>query len=244
VWLTEPWAACDPPQKSPQNELVDFLVKIPGFLEDQLQLERSPSETGRQDLIFRTMRQLDHLYQWRWKWQTLNPDVSWEMEPQRVASPQLLAKARVFRKVLWFSSFTKATEIALYNAVLLCLLGLLWTLQPPPDQGHRAMGLSPSPLHLPGEANSLLDPAVEICRVFEFQLLNFRRNSDAALFWLLPVSLARRVLEDERPYLDWIRGMLDTSEVTRGYGTGDNVFGFGSYPFPKVSRAMAPRVQP
>ena len=84
-------------------------------------------------------------------------------------------------------------------------------------------------------------PADEICRAFEYQLLNVRHCSDSALFWLFPLGLASKVLEDDLEYMRWIKGMLDTSKVVRGYGTGNNSYGFGSYTFPQVGKPRSRR---
>lgn len=263
AWLSEPWATCGPNNKSPQNQLVDILVHIPGFLQDQEQLEQCPSEHFRLDLIQRVEYQLAKAHNWRWHWEERNPDVAWEVEPEMLPAEYKLARApRPVRKVLCFSSFVKATELALYNAVVLCLLGLLWTFKPPdyehePEHQHQPLPTSPipqvpqqhhAPLIPPGEANSLLDPAIEICRAFEFQLLNATRQSnESALFWLFPLGLASKVLEDHVDYMAWIKGMLDVSQVTRGYGTGSNTFGFGFYKLPRIMKrrfSPKPMIQP
>ena len=170
----------------------------------------------------------------------MNPDVAWEVEPEMLPTEQVLTGHRPIRKVLLFSSFSKATELCLYNAILLFLLGLLWTLRPPANSSPEPIRLSQSCLYMPGDVDSLVEPAIEICRSFEFQLLSVKENRACALFWLFPLGLASKALEENTEYLAWIRGMLDASQVTRGYGTGGNTYGFGFYRFPKIKRRRSP----
>ncbi|KIX96742.1 uncharacterized protein Z520_07461 [Fonsecaea multimorphosa CBS 102226] len=246
-WLSEPWATCGEYNKNPQNRLVDILVHVPGFLQDQAQLEQAPSEQFRLELIQRIEYQIAKAHNWRWQWEEMNPTVAWEVDPETLPADRTLlsSQPRPVRKVLVFSSFTKAAELSLYNAILLFLLGLLWTLKPPEGESPPSVRLpcssssqsaSSSALFLPGDVDSLVEPAIEICRAFEFQLLASKNSRDSALFWLFPLGLASKALEDNVDYLAWIKNMLDASQVTRGYGTGGNTFGFGFYRLPKIRR--------
>lgn len=256
VWIDEPWSLCGQGNKSPQNQLVDILVYVPGFLEDQAQLEQQPSEDFRLDLVQRIEYQVARLYNWRWHWEEINPNSVWGVDPTVIPSHQLLAvNPRPIRNTLILSTFSKAIEISLYNAVLLCLLGLLWSLNPidgdeysPSPMELSSQSRTQTPLHLPGEVDSLIKPAIEICRAFEFQLLNVKNSRDTALFWLFPLGLASKVLEDNAEYMAWIKDMLDSSQITRGYGTkGQNTAGFGFYKFPQIKRRKAhvrPMIQP
>lgn len=141
---------------------------------------------------------------------------------------------------MMFSSFSTAAEICLYNAVLLCLLGLVWTLKPPTERTPSPSPPSSYPLYLPGDVSSLTEPAVEICRAFEYQLLHSTNISDSVLFWLFPLGLASKVLEDDPTMMRWIRSMLERSQATRNYGTGSATMGFGFYKFPTVRRRKPP----
>ena len=196
-WLSEPWLLCDEINKNAQNRLVDILVHIPGFLEDQAQLEQVPSEHFRLDLIQRIEYQIAKTHNWRWRWEEMNPDVAWEVEPEMLPDQQGLSQHRPIRKVLLFSSFSNATELRLYNAILLFLLGLLWTLKPPVDNSPEPIRLSQCSLYLPGDAESLVEPAIDICRAFEYQLLTVKQSRDSALFWLFPLGMASKALEDK-----------------------------------------------
>ena len=258
-WRTIPWSeiGCT---KTPQNELVDILVFVPGLISDAAQFESGIYSGTATDIVKNVKAQLEILYQWRQDWSSRNPSGAYELSPSQVPNSQArLGQHRVFRKVLCFSSFTAATEICLYvplptvrlllspltpsryNAVLLLLLGILYQFQPPPQSPPISSPSTPlptTPLLLPSSISTLHSPAIEILRIFESQMLSIPSSSNpsSALFWLLPLGLAHKVLEDEPDYCRWIKGMLETSKVTRGYGTGNNEYGFGSYKFPKMGR--------
>lgn len=234
------------PNKSFQNQLVDILVHIPGFLEDQARLEQVQSPELKGDLIRRIEFQVEKTYHWRWRWEASNTNTVWEADPEILPTEYLSTHFRPIRSVLVFSSFSQATELSLYNAILLCLLGLLWTLKPPDDRTPSPPTMPATPLLLPGDVESLTQPAVEICRAFEYQLMHVKNSRDSALFWLFPLGLASRVLEDDTDMMLWIKTMLETSQVTRGYGTGGNAYGFGFYKFPKIRRRRTyqPLIQP
>ena len=236
VWKTEPWRGEAAPPKTPQNELVDIMVNIPGYLQDAAAIKRE-ADPGTQlvALVGHLRADLANLYEWRWRWEQRNPHGAYELDPVDLPTGKMVGSFRLCHNVLWFHSFTQATEILLYNAVLLCLLGALWQFEPPDES---QVGIAPStPLMLPGECSSLFEPAEEICRAFEYQLLNVNNGGESALFWLLPLGVAHKVLEGEPEYAKWITSMLDSSRVTRGYGTGNSEFAFGNYPFPKFGVA-------
>ena len=239
-WQTVPWAA-ELSAKSAQNHLTNILVTVPGMLEDDAALSQQDDSAARMALVERVEHQLVKLFTWRWKWNELNPYSVWE-ESTSSNPTAVPGQNRLFESVFWFSAFERATEIVLYNAVQMWLVGLLWRLTPahtPAIISSAAQIAAPpaymlenttvSPLLLPGVSFSLRDPAIEICRVFEYQCRNVQHSRDSALFYLLPIGLAYSVLEREPLYRDWIRAMLDMSPVTRGYVLGQNVMGFGFY---------------
>ncbi|KAF2135682.1 uncharacterized protein K452DRAFT_303367 [Aplosporella prunicola CBS 121167] len=69
-----------------------------------------------------------------------------------------------------------------------------------------------TPLLLPGQARSLGQPALEICRSFEFLLHSFARSNDTALSWMMPISLAYYVVQEDNAYTSWIRRKLNAFE--------------------------------
>ncbi|KAK9320285.1 hypothetical protein V1517DRAFT_329822 [Lipomyces orientalis] len=237
AWLTKPWSAIGGAvnNKNAQNQLVDILVYIPGFLQDQAQLERWPSEHLKLDLIQRIEHQIARIYDWRRRWDQVNCNTMWEIDPKFDPSYHHLSPTRAGRKVMLFSSFTTATEIALYNAVILCLFSLLFTFKPCESDLPLPIAPSQTPLFLHSEVSSLIELAVEICHAFEFQLANVHRSHDSTLFWLFPIEIASNILEDDAEYISWIRAMLSTSQVTRGYGTGQKTYGL-NFEFAKIAR--------
>jgi hypothetical protein len=58
-------------------------------------------------------------------------------------------------------------------------------------------------------------PAIEIIRVFEFQMLNLSSNTVSNLFFLLPLSIAWEVLRGEQAWEDWIRHTLKVNFVDK-----------------------------
>ena len=246
-WLLEPWAEIGAANKNFQNQLVDILVHIPGFLQDQGELEQSFDAELEQSLTRRVEFQVERLFQWRWRWEESNLNAVWEIEPDQLSTETPLSSMRPAGPVLMFSSFTRAAEISLYNAVLLCLLGLLWTLKHSEESTPSPVAETTSPLNLPTDVTSLTEPALEICRTFEYQVAHASKNSASALFWLFPLGLASKVLEDDPTMMRWIKSMLETSQITKGYGTGANTYGFGFYKFPAIKRRKAdikPLIQP
>ncbi|RVX69796.1 hypothetical protein B0A52_06441 [Exophiala mesophila] len=239
-WLTEPWAEIGAANKSFQNQLVDILVYIPGFLQDQANLEQEPNKDLEHDLIRRIEFQIQQLFQWRWRWEETNRHAAWEIDQEQLPPETSPNYYRPVKNVMMFSSFSRAAEICLYDAVLLCLLGLLWTLAPPNEKTPSPCPPSSYPLYLPGDVSSLTEPAVEICRAFEYQLLHATNISDSVLFWLFPLGLASKVLEDDPIMMRWVRSMLEQSQATRNYGTGSSTVGFGFYKFPTVRRRKGP----
>jgi hypothetical protein len=206
------------------------MVDLPGYLQDVSEIEQGiASEVKRVALIHRLRSNLAVLYEWRWRWQRMNPNAVWEIEPTQLPPGKVTCSCRLFHKILWFRNFTLATEIQLYNAVLLCTLGLLWQFEP--QQEMEATVLSDYPLRMPNQYSSLHEPADEICRAFEYQMLNATNCQESALFWLLPLGVAHKVLRDDFRYDSWIQSMLDTSQATRRYGSSTREFAFGHYDF-------------
>lgn len=230
-WRVEPWSDFPSNEKTLQNHLVDILAFVPGFLHDQMQVDLTKSHNDREQLIKCVQEKLDALFKWRYHWNRAHANVTCELDTNAFPASRSLSTYRPFQTVLVYSSFTRATEISLYNAVLICLLGVLWSFKPP---AAKQPAFCHSILTLPHEVTSLRDPAIEICRTFEFQLAMVKQSHESTLFWLLPLGLASRILEDDIRISSWIKDMLDSSRVTRGYGTGASTYGFGNYKFPKI----------
>jgi hypothetical protein len=245
-WKMDPWSL-DPLSKSNQDRLVDVLVHVPGLLQDQKTAQLDCDSRMRQVLVHQVLRQLDVLFRWRWTWESNHPSAATEEARAQNGTEATLCPAQA-KSLLEFSSFTMAVEISLYNAVLLCLLGLLYyelTVEQAqveidkvavdaqvPKNGRAAATLV---LPLPGLI-SMHAAAVEVVRSFEYQLAHIGQDEGTpTLFWLFPLGLASKVLRRDLGATLWIQQMLDTSEITRGYGRGNNAFGFGFYELPDVN---------
>ena len=237
-WQGIPWS-CDPASKSEQDRLVDILVMVPGFLEDRRRLSDCADSSACEELANRVSYQLQLLYHWRWEWGRKYPLAAWEEErqPPLPHSPEILYPEET-TQLLRFVSFARAVEISLYNAVLLHLLQLLCSLASA-TEAHlpvsRTIARARSNISLGGSLRppqgipSQHEAAIEIARAFEYQLLHVRQSKDSALFWLYPLGQASKILGGEVEWNRWIQQMLNASRVTRGYGSGNNPFGFGFY---------------
>ena len=112
-WRLEPWS--DPGAfKTPQNQLVDIVVTIPGFLDDVTNFGHGVFDGSQESIVKRLQEKLDELYKWRWAWEARNCDKVWEVEPHKIPrGKERLSDFRVVRKVLCFETFTAAIEICL-----------------------------------------------------------------------------------------------------------------------------------
>ncbi|KAI0602954.1 hypothetical protein F4775DRAFT_5501 [Biscogniauxia sp. FL1348] len=173
---------------------------------------------------------------------------------------------------LHFSRSACANDITLYNAALMWLLSLLWKLEPfqaasliegcaqraapssnhpqHPSSHHIGGAQVPlpqytpfEPLRRPGSSVSIRDPAMEICRVYEWQSRHHDQHAasgDQTCLYLFPVGMARAVLDTDADGRRWIKAMLASSPVTAGYGEeGGSVAGFSFY---ITKNAMDPNV--
>ncbi|KAI1640989.1 hypothetical protein F4809DRAFT_293972 [Biscogniauxia mediterranea] len=162
---------------------------------------------------------------------------------------------------LHFDRSVYANDITLYNAALMWLLSLLWKLEPLqaasliercawraapfssqpeyPSLQHTGSDemqpqyISFEPLRRPGSSVSIRDPAMEICRVYEWQSRHHDQHAasgDQTCLYLFPVGMARTVLDTDSDGRGWIQTMLASSPVTAGYGEeSSNVAGFSFF---------------
>jgi hypothetical protein len=235
-WRTIPWAL-DQDSKTQQNHLGDIMVMIPGFLQDDDALSKESDPLLHKSLTVRVEAQLVKLYEWRWKWHMQNGVGVWEVaatDPR----PMELDPAHL----LHFVSFELSVDIMLYSAAHIWLLGLLFRLVPGEATVHivaaamsaasRSRYVDPgtkTPLHLPGSHVSLQKLAIEIGQIFEYQ--SVQSTKTASYWYLFPMGLAYSILEHDKHYRTWLRGLLDLSPVTSGYIApgGGNETGFGFY---------------
>ncbi|OTB10844.1 hypothetical protein K445DRAFT_27180 [Daldinia sp. EC12] len=200
---------------------------------------------------------LEKVFRWRWHWQReYGQYVSAEEYRRQLNTPpatdfESIDTPKELRR-LRFDRSVHANDIMLYNSALMWLMTLLWKLKPLQTRSiiqgcarHAATSsaLSPQspalshisfdPLSQPGSAFSIRDPALEICRVFDWQCRHHDQCGaldDQACLYLFPLGMARSVLDAEPHYQKWIDDMLDLSPITAGYGRhGGSIVGFSSY---------------
>lgn len=178
-WRMVPWLR-NPALKTQQSELLDILVVVPGILQDYTEMVQSISTKAVQvqGLLNRIRTKLSLLYSWRWKWQArfaheIRADTDCELPGFNVAGE--LGR-------LHFDRLAVAAELMLYNTTLMWLMALLFKLRSSDATGDIedcATAARPSndvmstvtsfhPLLGPGEAVTLREPALEICRAFEW----------------------------------------------------------------------------
>jgi hypothetical protein len=198
-----PWAI-KPDSKSPQNYLADILLTVPGMLEDTAALRHQYDSTTHATLVGQVQCQLVKLFNWRWEWEQLNQfSVREELVSLNPKLPAVPSQGRIFESIFCFSAFARTTEIMLYNAVQMWLIGLLRSLTPlnspsvisiaariAAGQAGALGDTNITPLMLPVRSFFLREPAIKICRVFEYQCLNLQHSRGAGLFCLLPIGLA------------------------------------------------------
>ncbi|RYO87736.1 hypothetical protein DL766_004994 [Monosporascus sp. MC13-8B] len=197
--------------------------------------------------------QLEKLYRWRWDWQHENgqyvaadDESSWRPEDPAwdlligFGNNRWLTRLRFDRPVY-------ANDVMLYNAALMWLMALLWKIEPSRAGvviTNCARRATPTPefpapsffsplLERPGTALSIRVPAAEVCRAYDWLSRHHHPCSateDQMCLYLFPLGMARSVLGMDPNGREWITAMLDSSPVTRGYGTAySSVAGFAAY---------------
>lgn len=154
-----PWSLPGDTRIASHNQLVDVLSRVPGFLHEQEEFNTTNDESIRHMLLHEIRHQLAITRAWRSQWEQSNPGAACQMghEP---AQPLLgLIQSYPLPEIINCSSWKQATEITLYNGMVLSLLGILWSLEPPPMVGE-----------LVDELSCLEQLAMEISRTFETQL--------------------------------------------------------------------------
>jgi hypothetical protein len=100
---------------------MNILVFVPGFLEDKTKLDREHNQAVQRSLRQRIETQLVELFNWRWKWDEINPNAVHEQQKTEDRERQNTP----FQTTLQFSTFSESEEIASYNTILLWLLSLI-----------------------------------------------------------------------------------------------------------------------
>ncbi|KAF2159362.1 hypothetical protein M409DRAFT_30110 [Zasmidium cellare ATCC 36951] len=92
-------------------------------------------------------------------------------------------------------------EIWLCDALLIIVLGFLNPVQPQEDFARA--GRPSGKLWTPCETSSVREPAIEICRSFEYQLQNLWAPSPVHQ-WAMPLALADVTLQSTDPIKAWV----------------------------------------
>ena len=242
-WRLAPWAS-DPGSKSDQDKLVDILAFLPGLLQELNPLLHAPIATvieTTHNFCLQVQHGLRALLTWRRAWDAKYPQVA-RMQPR--TDTKRTSYPAGAESLLCYSTFTRAVEYSLYNAIFICLVNLLSLIETPENVSyytqaaayashtmqHGTHHRTTSCLLAPAEQWDMEGAAKEIVRAFEFQLLNVARCRESALYWLFPLSLAYRVLEGETEWCEWIEELLNASQKSRGYGKGSVTVYFNFFP--------------
>ncbi|KAF2718316.1 hypothetical protein K431DRAFT_348796 [Polychaeton citri CBS 116435] len=236
-WRKLPWLE----EKSAQDQLVDILVMLPGFLEDKQALASGVVGRKSQALVAKIMHELSSLFYWRWRWGAQHTAAACDLE----RNVDYGLEPTILPRLLHFASFARASEVSLYNAVLICLLDLLYSLQDCQAVAASVMAIAQETrpatsqtwsrtLQLPDTSGTLRGPSLEIIRAFEYQLCKAQNCRESSLFWLFPIGIASQVMRHDAGVSAWVQHMLNISSITRGYGGRGNAFGFGFYELFKV----------
>ncbi|KAI0379646.1 hypothetical protein F5Y04DRAFT_127251 [Hypomontagnella monticulosa] len=213
----------------------------------------------RNDLCGRVTAQLERLYKWRYDWQrrygqhVTKGAYRWDSNSPSPKAEDPGSSSPKEPGFLQFDRPVYADDIALYNAALMWLMSLIWKLEPsraaslirgcvrraasasslPPRSSPSMRIVSFEPLSPPGASFSIRDPAMEICRIYDWQCRNHERHaafSDQTCMYLFPLGMARTVLDANPECQRWIDSMVDSNAVTAGYGkNGASVVGFRYY---------------
>ncbi|KAH6662280.1 hypothetical protein B0J14DRAFT_496261 [Halenospora varia] len=241
-WRTASWPIATSPTNE-QSQLTDVLALVPGLLDDKVLLDNGSKDMFPAEFISRLTSMLVDLFRWRWEWDEVNPDIS-SSEDGRTH------RRRTSLQILHFSSSTQASDIMLYNSILMWIIGLLNSVSPQNAQKNIMIAATlakgstlsfsnnSSPLLFPGQKAQLCNLAIEICQVFEWQIHDLKNHRSSSRFFLMPIGMAWSVLEKDEEYRTWITEILDLSRVTRGYALGKNSFGFGNYAFPRIPEEL------
>jgi len=216
--------------------LHDILCDIPGLTEDAKVLHR-PGLPPQQRKIAHTLLSnnivlhLQQLYNWRTRWDQLNPSACYETNSREKhwQSSKLDAQDELlFPTVLYYTCLETANEITTYNGTLLLLLKLgFQTIGPSFDTSYSSPSIPPactgSPLYPPGSALSAVAIATEICRSAEYHLNC--GNSAGAFYLVFPLRVAWATFEDGTREKIWCESMMGIIADRSGWEVGRGLTG-------------------
>lgn len=198
-WLTIPWMH-HPESKTEEQVLMDYCLHAPGLMGWRRDLDilmdgghdvRAQRETFQEEIIRLGKKVID----WRMQWEVNYPYCAWEKPVLSEGSLSVDSDGiPLFDSVLYFDSFARSKEIALYNTVFGFLLHLARTSGQEDFRERLFEDWSPercprktNPLYLPtGVPPSIYQCAEEACRIVEYELLE-RQALSACFYLVLPL---------------------------------------------------------
>lgn len=219
-WKTIPWAKRGLESKTSSDLLDDILCDIPGILEDlSAALSQHPNVPGNTEFttwyIPRVLSTLEALYSWRWTWELEFPNSTFITTPVHSDSIQSLPPSP-FKSIIWFSNPHRATELILYNAMRLILTRSLEIAGLRQDTNQQQEVNDPL---LPMEGNRH-EIATEICRMADYHLSCFRRNSGAFML-VFPLNVAYLHLDPSATEIrSWLQSVMAVIADSHGLEIG------------------------
>ncbi|KAJ5335266.1 hypothetical protein N7452_007669 [Penicillium brevicompactum] len=219
-WKTIPWAKRGLESKTSSDLLDDILCDIPGILEDlSTALSQHPNVPGNTEFttwyIPRVLSTLEAIYSWRWTWELEFPNSTFITTPVHSDSIQCLPPSP-FKSIIWFSNPHRATELILYNAMRLILTRSLEIAGLRQDTNQQQDVNDPL---LPMEGNRH-EIATEICRMADYHLSCFRRNSGAFML-VFPLNVAYLHLDPSATEIrSWLQSVMAVIADSHGLEIG------------------------
>lgn len=183
------------------DHLVECMADISGLFADANKTELTPQEGSVSTPARRAPAQaiLDRLYSWRWSWEAQHGDS---------VSQQAAHDASVFGIVVHFDNPQLLYDIWLYDALLILVLNYLNGLD------HSSRSEEPIPqtsgLLKPDQVLLAQQPAIEICRCLDYQMLNLAFPAPIHQ-WALPLALAYVTLPPASPVAAWVLSKIETA---------------------------------
>ncbi|KAL6791008.1 hypothetical protein J3E68DRAFT_443281 [Trichoderma sp. SZMC 28012] len=212
AWKVVPWSN-DPTSKTTMDYLLDIFCHLPGVVEDMKALRATTSATEELSvsyiiLGFQIMALVRRLISWRIKWEEDHSNtyfnVGWDILKQLGV---VYLDSYPFPTAIFFSEPVRATELCMYNA-LLVLLQQLWKQLPdyvgltsPFDEVNSSWP-QPSIFLAPGNG-SAEEVVGEICKLVYSQFLSHPGKS-GALHVMFPLQVAQRSISSESLEAQWL----------------------------------------
>jgi hypothetical protein len=209
------------------EKLHDFLVDVPGILEDMerllvWRLDVRGREEFKQKHCQQALTALEGLYSWRWDWEREFPNATSLIRSSDLDSEEVfLLPSSPFETVIWFSEHYRATELIVYNAIRLLLIMALKRAGIAIEAHHSLDAVNDPLLPMQGSQHEV---AVEICRMSSFHLQSFHQSSGAFML-LFPLNVALLHLDGDKDGVKpWLQKVLAIIADLHGFEVGRRDF--------------------